>query len=929
MPAERSRRTARRRADLVGRRDEIVALTAFLDRVEDGAASTLVVSGVAGVGKSRLLDHASEVALDRRWSVVRAVGTEFEQEIAFTGLATIVGPHLDIVDRLDDRYARALRTALALDDASTPHLAVSVALLTFLATMAERQPVLVVVDDVQWLDEASASALHFATHRFDADRIAVLMGARTGSPAPLTRASPTLLIEGLSDDDGARLLQPLGVAGTVAKQYSAAVGGNPLALLELARRLTSEQRSGRSPLPDPVPLSLRLIDAFQPQLDETARPALTALEVAAIAGTADVTIVGRALHALGLDAAALADAERTGLVELGVDGLSWIHPLARASVQHNATPAARRAAHRAVAEVLDPDRAADQIAWHLAAAATGPDERVARRLDQVGAAANRRGALAASADAFACAAQLSVSDDARAERLLQTGQALWASGTSRPAADLMYDALAISTDPAARARIVVTLGEAVMWSHGVGPAVEAFEAHASAVSALDPALCAHLYVRVAGALIVAGEIDRALAVAAVADDAAQRSDDLAVMFAAATVHATARLLAGEAEAVDALAPITTITLELLPAGEGGIELAAQLAGFCACVTERWEQVEELIGGVIQIGEANGALGLIGIAIVVRADARFRSGRWNEAYADLTNVVSLIESTDETVVLDFVGAFLSRVEGARGMHDACRTHAASALETASRLGLGSAALWARHGLAVLELGAGRPERAVEHLDVLALEVRERGLGEPGVVWWQADYVEALLATDRVDDARRFATQLERDARRAGRGFAVAAAAWSRALLAQAGSDEAERAFADALSELDRIRAPFERARVLLARANSRFRAARAGGADGRHDLAEARAQFERLGARDWIERASAVPDNGHNRSALADRLTPSELRVALCVGAGASNQEAADQLFLSVKTVDYHLQNIYPKLEVRSRAQLAVLVASER
>jgi DNA-binding CsgD family transcriptional regulator len=295
---------------------------------------------------------------------------------------------------------------------------------------------------------------------------------------------------------------------------------------------------------------------------------------------------------------------------------------------------------------------------------------------------------------------------------------------------------------------------------------------------------------------------------------------------------------------------------------------------------------------------------------------------------LTNVVTITEATEERVAVDFAAAFLARVEAARGMEDACREHAAAALATASRLGIGAAELWARHALAVLALGAGRPADAVEHLDRIAADTTEWGIAEPGVLWWQADHVVALVACRREEEAREAAARLDEDALRTGRGFACAAAAWCRAVLCAADCDP-EADFAAALDGFQTIGAQFERARVLLARGRARIRRA-TDDAGGRRDLAECRTIFDRLGARAWAEQARAALGEKIQdiEPTLAMRLTPAELRVALAVGGGASNREAADQLFVSLKTVDFHLQNIYRKLDVHSRTQLAALVAKE-
>jgi DNA-binding CsgD family transcriptional regulator len=576
--------------------------------------------------------------------------------------------------------------------------------------------------------------------------------------------------------------------------------------------------------------------------------------------------------------------------------------------------------------VLDPAHAADQIVWHLASAASGPDEDLAGRLEHVGHTARRRGALAAAAHAFERASQLSETDQTRAERLLHMGEARWAGGATLASADLLRRVVRLAPDPITRARMVVSMGEAEVWSGGVGPAVELFDRHAAVTATLEPALCAQLRVQATGALILGADIERALAHAAAAVEAAERSGHPPMLFAAGAVQAAARLLGGDAGAEDVLDRVAEVALALLPAGGSGIEMAAQLAGFCSCITERWARTEELLGGVVRIGDDLGLLGLLTIATVVRADARFRCGRWSEAYADLTNVVTLAEATDERAALDFAGAYLARVEGARGLEEACRSRARAALDAASRLGMRSASLWARHALGLCELGAGRPETAAEHLDAVAAELRESGAGEPGILWWQADHVEALLACDRAEEAAEAAQRVQADAERTNRGWALAAAAWCGATTGTRSDPGA--AFDEALARLGELGAAFERGRVLLARGRRRLE--QGASPDGRRDLAEARTVFDRLGARAFAEQANAVlgASREQRQHTLASALSPAELRVALCVGTGATNKQAADQLFLSVKTVDYHLQNIYRKLSLTGRAQLAARVATE-
>ena len=422
----------------------------LLAGMRSGRAGALVLRGEAGIGKTALLEAAADKAAGAR--VLRVAGVESEAELPFAALHALLRPALDQIGALPGRQAAALRGAFGLaEETVTDRFLVGLGVLSLVAELAEDRPVLVLVDDAQWVDRASADALVFAARRLQAERAAVLAAARDEPPGAGLPGLPELRVGGLDQTAAEQLLAGAGLVRAVRDQLIAEAGGNPLALIELSRGLSAAERAGSvTPLilPAASPVS-RVQQAFGARIGGLPEACRRAVLVAALGGLADLAEVSRAIAASGGSLTDLAAGERAGLVRVTPAGVIFSHPLARAAVLAGSDVAERAAAHRALAGVLDGDRRA----WHLAALADGPDEQVAAELDAAAQRADRRGSRAAASAAYERAAALSAGPAAKGRRLALAAEAATDAGQLPRAADLAGQAGQLVTDPAAAAAL--------------------------------------------------------------------------------------------------------------------------------------------------------------------------------------------------------------------------------------------------------------------------------------------------------------------------------------------------------------------------------------------------------------------------------------------------------------------------------------------
>jgi DNA-binding CsgD family transcriptional regulator len=907
---------------LVGRSRERSAIDALLDDARAGNGRALLLHGEAGVGKSVLLDYAREAADGLR--VLGALGVEPESELPFSALADLLRGGEAAIEELPASQLAALRSALGLEPTSAAdRFAIYAATRNALAAIARDGPLLVTVDDVHWLDAASREAIVFAAKRLDDEPVAILFAARDGEGAAMTGLGlEELALEGLSAVESEELVARTAPETTknVRGNLHAGTGGNPLALVELVRDLDPAQLVGREPLPEPLPIGKRLEQVFGVRVRELPDHSRRALLVAAASESGAMDVVLDAMEGLDIPRDALAPAESAGLVTVTEGRLAWRHPLVRSASYHGATGPERRATHLALAEVARAARLEDNSAWHLAAAAEVPDEDVARALEDVAERARARGGLAGAMRALATAARLTPDDEKCAGRGLAAAEVAVALGESEEAVRLVAHSLERTADIRLRAH-GERLRARVDILRGV-PSVghERLVSTAEAIAAAEPALAVEL-----------------LCEAIVANMA----DGNSPVFRA-TAERAIEVAAHAGPGADAL-PGLMLSLEMLASGEGepAVELfdrhrhvaespelwaaAPEIAGitaFCLTWLERFDEAERLLTRLTTWARDSGAVRALAFPLAVLGDVQFRRGQWPAARASMLEAVQLSEYVGEVVLLANNLAYLARIEAWLGREEETRSHAARALEISEGLRLGAVSPYAWHALGALELSLGEPERAITQLENVGR--LQTFWGEPGHILWEPDLIEAYIRAGRDSDAAKALARYGRVVDRTGRCHGRAVLARLNGLRAPVG--EFDEHFETALQWHDRAGMPFARARTALYYGERLRRARRR--AEARRHLGDAAAAFERLGAKPWVDRArreQAAAGERLSADAAAPTwsdLTDAEARVAKTILSGATYQEAANSLYLSPRTVEFHLRQIYRKLGVRSRSELA-------
>jgi DNA-binding CsgD family transcriptional regulator len=897
---------------LRGRRGEQDALDALLSEAEQGAGAGLLLVGEAGTGKSALLGFARERAVDFRIATV--TGIERESDLAYAGLHQLVRPWLELFSALPPAQARALNSALGLADSEAPdRFLVSAALLELLAEAASYAPLLVTVDDAQWLDRPTVDAIVFAARRLAAERVAVIVALRDEGHGVPELALPALHLEGLDPDAvGAMLSDVVGedVPDAIAAVLRAHTCGNPLALAEICRVLTAAQLSGRSPLPDPLPADARLGVTFAQRVTRLPASARTALLVAATAGGEELDTVLKAGTYLGVTIEDLDAAERAGLVSVRAGAITFRHPLVRSACYHAATFAERRAAHLALADVLGVRGDTERRAWHLAAAAPGPDADVAKLLEQVGSGALARGANASAAAAFERAAELTEGRGERVRRRLAGVQSARAAGLYERALAALDASEREVSDPRLRAEIIAMRAHIdVAHLSAYGRAVRGFIRAGRAIAPFDAGRAGELLIEAATTANAGGCWREFDPIVACGEDL--WPDAPITRF----LRAYGRAVLGQDDSDD-----ETLASFSEPSDLGVSErVAAHMRGLSYfdrrrdgaeprmlehqdVELQRWRMTDPL-----QVPATLTGLGF----------REFQAGSWQAARANLAEAIDLAQ--DMRLRLDLRGAMncLALIAAAQGRFDELEDLTGPGSPPASGVYVVVLA-WAR-GLG--SLGAGRPEEALALLDLSAYD---EGRHEAMMSRWQiADLAEAAVLVGRPEVAERTLARFEPLLLQGGSAIARALLARARAMLAHGA--EAEALLRAALELHDQALRPFERARTELVLGEHLRRERRR--TDARHPLRVALSEFERLGAAPWAERARAelraTGETFRKRDPTAlETLTPQEFQVARLVSAGGTNKDVAAQLFLSHSTVAYHLHNVYRKLGVVSRTELA-------
>lgn len=898
-------------------------LERLLEGAQAGTSAALIVHGEPGIGKTALLEHAGEAASG--FTLLRVRSLAAEAELPFAGLSDLVRPILPLLDGIPGPQRAALAGALAVGPPSPgDRFAVAAATLSLLAACADESPVLVLVDDAHWLDAPSREALLFAGRRLDREGVVLLLGMRDREWLR-TAGIDTLELHGLHTPDAAALLERAGatVDAAVCDRLVAETGGNPLALLEAFRSLTEQQLRGSTPIAHPLAVGASLEQAFADRLRVLPADTQRGLLVAAASETGSTAEIGQALAGAGLGLAVLEPAEREGIVTLDGGRIAFRHPLVRAASYHLLGAAERRAAHRALAGALGAE-AGDSAAWHLVAASVGADEEVASLLERSARSALARNAYAAAASAFEAAARLSPDDEDRLRRTMATGRALLLGGEPQRASSLLESVLELAVDPTVRADLQTLRGAAMLFTHPVSETYEMLVTEASRVEPHDTARAASMLTTATLTQFMAANPRQAEETIGRAP--VDRGASGAVAAGVRSVDALVHVYSGR---IDEALAIVDPLLEQYEAAD--VRVNPMMLGVFPQVlnwTERPDQARALLDRIVRTARAEAVPSLLPFPLAILAEVELGRGRLAAAYAAGSESVQLAVETGQAVESSYSLVVLARVEAILGHERACRAHVSTALDFARRLGATSIESYATAALGLLELSLGHPDRAVPHLAECERLREGFGVQLPTLHHDAADLVEAYVRSGAVADASRSLAVLERKATRTGLRWPAAAAARCRGLLAAEDDYEPELARAVDLFG-DDMR--FERARTLLCLGMRRRRSRRR--ADARESLHAALAFFVAAGAEPWAEQTRAeLRAAGDVSTPAAGRsvrdLTPQELQVALVVASGATNKEAAAALFLSPKTIEFHLRNTYRKLGVRSRSELVRRVGLE-
>jgi len=901
---------------LAGRDSERAAVVALLDQARVGRGAGLVIRGLPGVGKSALIDDA--VSMAEGLLVLRTSGIESESPLAFAALQRLLRPAMVLVDRLPRRQATALRAAFGEMEGDGDRFLVFLAALSLFAEAAEAAPILAVIDDAQWLDQASAAALLFVARRLQAEPVALLFAAREDGVLGFDSAGlPSVAVGDLEAPAAGALLREL-VGGpippTVLERLMAGTAGNPLALVELTRALSPEQLTGQTPLPAQLPLTEGVERAFLDRYRRLPEAAQTFLLVAAADDCGRASIVRAAARALGAGDDAIDVAEVSGLIRDQDGVLELRHPLVRSAVYGAATSSQRRRAHGALAAVLVGAEHADRRAWHRAASVEAPDEAVVADLDQVAERAASRGGYEAASAAWERAAELTPAGELRAFRLLSAAGTAWLAGRPGRARANADAARLQAAGPVLRADID-RLRARIEWNIGSAAAGHRILLQAARdVAAIDPDRAREMAMMAAAAATFGADssigIDPADFVGDVAGAAAPRSRCAGLLLSGFASVARGDLADGAAAFRQAFADCD-------PAGD--TDLASNL-GIAALHLGEDAVVLGQYGRQVAQARESGAVVLVLYGLTRRAVSEFSTGDWAAAAAGSAEALELARATGQAALAGLPLAWLTLLAAFRGDREKY-TACLAELEHPTRPrdeGLTSVVrhdviLWAK-GVAT---AATTPATALHHLEQMTHGVVQRMAA--------MDRLEAAVRASDPPLARTWADELTAFADASGAPWAAAAAAHGHALLSD-GAD-AQSLFELALEWHDRSAHKVERARTQLAFGEFLRRSRRR--VDARTHLRAALQTFDDLGAAPWAERARqelrASGETARKRvPSTAATLTPQELQVARLVRQGLSNRDAAAQLFLSPRTIDFHLRNVFAKVGVTSRTGLIAL-----
>ena len=902
---------------LIGRDRETAAIEDLLAQARERRSGVLVVRGEAGVGKSALLEHALEGA--DGFTVLRGVGVEVESELAYAALHQILRPVFDRIEHLPAPQAAALRAAFALSaEQVDERFRVSLGALGLISEVAEERPVLCLVDDAQWLDQASADALVFVARRLEAEAVALLFAARDDDHHPFVAPGlPELRPSSLGPVDSRALLTERlgsGVATGVLDWVVENANGNPLALVELPSNLTPDQLTGHDSLAGRLPPATSVEQVYIERIDQLPSSVRMLLVVAAAEETGERAVVQRAGEELGLEVGDLAAAESAGLLRVHAEHVEFRHPLVRSAAYRGAGFADRERAHTALAAALDAPGDVDRRAWHRAAATIGTDEDVADELERSAERAVLRSGWSAAAAALSRAAELSADGSPKERRLVWAAVSAWRAGRTERAAALLDRASPEVEDTRLRAELEHLRGLIGLRRGVLLDACDVLMAGAEAVAPLDTRKALEMLYDAANAGVDGGDYTR-VAEACRRAAAVPQGDDEQERLLGDLLVGVGSLIEGKT--ADAVPRVTKI---LERADEFDASRWFAWAGIGAGAVGDDAREIALFRRAADLARASGDIDALTWVLASISVEGIVAGRWAVAGEAAEGLKLAREAGFVNLTSAYLGvhAWFAAV---RGRDEDCLAYAKEAVELARANGVAIGDSLAEWGLALLDLGRGRWEDSIARVE--ALRAAPLGVVHPYVVLTSApDLVEAYVRAGRGDAAEAAFAPLGGYAVSGSPSWALALAARSRALLAD--GDEAEAEFADAVRLHAEGGRPYDQARTHLV--YGEFLRRRRRRSDAREQLRAAFEGFEALGAEPWAERARAelraTGETARKRDpSTIDQLTPQELQIAGLVAEGNSNKEVAAQLFLSPRTVDYHLRKVFAKLGIASRAEL--------
>jgi DNA-binding CsgD family transcriptional regulator len=918
----------------VGRGHELAVLKSYLADARTGTSGVLVLNGDPGIGKSALLAEARQAA---EGAVLSTVGVESESDIAYVNLADVFRHHYSHLTSIPNRQADALASVFAIGPSKpADRFTVAAATLNLLAAIAAHGPVLITIDDAQWLDQASLGALMFAGNRLEAEGIVLIFAVRSGQPVAQRLSRYRMLTLAGLDVSAARALVAeavsLGMSEASTTRLVEESGGNPLALLTLPATMNADDFAMWALGAEPLPISSVMEDAFRGSIRVLPNPTKRALCLLATMESSGIAQqFSSALEAEHQSVDDLDPAEDAGLIVYHLGQPEFRHPLVRAAAYRTSSSAERRRAHLLAARMLEQSTSStllERRAWHLVAARTAPNDALAQTFQIAADNEFAAGNFTVAGKLYKRSSELTPAGNSAMRRMLQAANALRLAGAIDEVQLLLRDARTLGDDPELRAAIDYALYRRQAYAGAMIDGRDGLLQTGAAAAQRNPAQAAQILADAALASVVIGDLPTARTTAQQAIHLAAdpgRDPPLAVAAVSAMVKAVSgdpvaarRLLHHRAAEIDALDPL-------------GIDFGYQiplLLSIAHLVSEEADRARILLARAVEGARALSAVGILPFRLGSLARIEFWQGRWASALAMVHEALRLADDTGWATERPSNLATLARIEAVTGHPDEARDHALEAIAVSETVGSRTYLAFAQLALGVLEFTAGNSATAITHFGEASAFCDEVGYSNSPLMWWSSDLLECYVSQGMDDVARRELSRLDQAAANPSMPTTAAVAARSRALLEPA-------AFEEHMTEALRLHSigdmPFEEARTELMIGQHLRRHNQPSNARAR--LSSALARFESLGAPDWANRtrrelqATGIRMAQPKATGLAT-LTPQELQVALAVARGLSNREVAGQLFLSTKTVEFHLSNVFQKLGISRRTRLATMLAKQ-